>query len=179
MRLSLRVPEGCSNPTLSLDGSPLPARVVDGYLTIERTFKAGEQIELDLGFVPRTVVAHPRVESCRGAVAVERGPVVYCLEQADVPDDVEFHAVHIDPSRPIASRFEPELLGGVVSLELELDVLDTSAWRDRLYAPSEQRVVRRSTMRLVPYFAWANRGPGKMAVWLPVSGGPSRARNHE
>lgn len=172
LRLSLRDPQGRTR-SLTLDGAAVEVQRSDGYLHLERRFSAGERIDVDFGFDARAVVAHPRVDSCRGAVAVERGPLVYCLEQADVADGVDFHALRIDPRRPIAAKREPELLGGITTLEVEFDVADLAAWNGRLYANYGEiagRTRSTSTARLVPYYSWANRGAGTMAVWLPVSG---------
>ncbi len=91
----------------------------------------------------RFTTGHSRVDAVRGCVAIERGPLVYCVEQADLPDmavdDIELRAVR-------AAQWRPDLLGGVQVVELEVP----------------------QPVAAVPYFAWANRGAGPMRVWLPA-----------
>ncbi len=118
---------------------------------------------------PRLVIAHPLVEECRNQVAVLYGPVVYCLEAHDLPADVPLNEVHIPRNIKLTARFEPNLLGGVVVLEGDAVRVREGDWQGRLYQPLLPETGQ-IPIRLIPYFAWANRGPAAMSVWLPIGG---------
>jgi uncharacterized protein len=176
--LSLRIPQWCTRFTAQhadRTDDETSAPVEDGWLRLTRTWQAGERVVLELEMEPRLTEADPRVDAVRGCVAVERGPLVYCLEQVDHPggglDDVV-----IDTSRPLVAKHHPELLGGVTT------VLGTgyrqsipaqgwwpypsgSAGRTDAHDPL---VDNRVDLVAIPYFAWANRQDGAMRVWLPA-----------
>jgi DUF1680 family protein len=118
---------------------------------------------------PRLVEAHPWVESTRGRVAIEWGPLVYCLEQVDHPG-APVADLEIDPKAPLTSRWDGDLLGGVAVVRASGFRVDTASWHHQLYrparsgpAPARQRV----ELTAIPYYAWANREPGAMRVWIP------------
>jgi len=137
-------------PTLRVNGAPLAIDLENGYAKIRRAWKKGDRIELDLPMPVRRVVAHPAVRAAEGRVAFQRGPLVYCAEGADNGGGVLGLAIPDDAG--FTAKFDPALLNGVV-------VLSGSAGWGR-------------PVRLIPYFAWANRGPGEMAVWFPRRPGP-------
>jgi DUF1680 family protein len=113
------------------------------------------------------MTAHPAVEEARGRIAVLRGPLVYCLEEADLPPGVPMHEVHIPRDVRFEASHEPGLLGGVTVLEGEVCRRRAPEWRGRLYAELPETACERVRVRLIPYYAWLNRGPGEMQVWLP------------
>lgn len=121
------------------------------------TPRDGETVTLDLDLPVRLVAAHPRVEAVRGCVALARGPVVYCVEQID--HDVPVEALRLDPARP--PRADGERLTGRA---LVSPAAGGALYRD--YAPAE--IVDETELTAVPYFAWANREPGPMRVWMPI-----------
>ncbi|MBN2369435.1 MAG: glycoside hydrolase family 127 protein [Vicinamibacteria bacterium] len=133
---------------LSVNGEPVDAGLMHGYAVLSRTWSPGDMIALDLPMPIRRVVADERVEDDKGKIALERGPLVYCVEGADNDGSV------LDLIVPDAARFSteirPDLLGGVTVLRA--DVLNRQGRAKRLTA--------------VPYYAWSNRGPGEMAIWL-------------
>jgi hypothetical protein len=142
--------------TLLVNGEAIDAPLEDGYAVVRRTWNAGDTVELDLPMPVRRVLAHNRVEADRGRVALERGPVVYCFEAVDhggrvanlaLPDIGQFGAQH-----------RPELLGGVTVL--------TGEGLARVRR-DERDLVELVTLTAVPYYAWAHRELGEMAVWLP------------
>jgi uncharacterized protein len=144
--------------TLAVNGQPVKPEVVKGFAVLQRTWKAGDAVELDLPMEVRRVLAHEKVEADAGRVALERGPVVYCAEAVDnggrafnlvLPDDAKLEA-----------RSRPDLLGGVtVVTGRALALLPGEDGRS--VATREQDFVA------IPYYAWAHRGEGEMAVWLP------------
>jgi hypothetical protein len=121
----------------------------------------------------RLTEAHPRSDSTRGCVAIERGPLVYCLEGCDQDPSANLMDVEIDQTAPLQTAWRGDLLGGVTVVEAAGHPVDVAPWQDRLYRPAGgQDDAPRRPVRLiaVPYCAWANRGPGAMRVWIPRSG---------
>jgi DUF1680 family protein len=171
--LALRVPAWCAGAAVRAAGRPAAAAPdASGYLRLERTWAPGDVVELDLSMAPRLVEPHPWIEGARGCVAIERGPLVYCLEQADHPG-AALADLEIDAAAPLTAAWDGDRLEGVTVVRAAGLLVDTSAWADRLYrpvgaAPPPPR--RAAPLTAVPYYAWANRGPGAMRVWVPRRG---------
>lgn len=167
MPLRLRVPGWSSGATLTVNDDAVPVSAPGTYAEIDREWHVGDVIVLDLPMPVRLVRAHRLAEEAANQVAVQRGPVVYCLESADLPPDVLIEQAAIRRGaelRPV----EAEIAGTrVLALETELAVLPAPD-PDALYADVSGDEVGAASARLVPYFAWGNRGPGEMSVWLPV-----------
>ncbi len=168
--LALRVPGWCTGASMRVNGRETAGHATpSGYLRLERAWARGDVVELDLPMPARCVVAHPWIESTRGCVAIERGPLVYCLEQADHPG-TRIADLEIDAAAPLQSAWEPDTLDGVTVIRASGWEVDTSAWRHRLYRPlgSAPPAPRRPvTLHAIPYHAWANRESGAMRVWIP------------
>jgi DUF1680 family protein len=174
--LSLRIPQWCREYLVrcgdrTYDQTDAP--VTDGWLRLERTWAPGDRVVLELGLEPRLTAADPRVDAVRGCVAIERGPLVYCLEQVDHPggglDDVV-----IDTARPLAVKQRPDLLGGVTTVVAtghRRSVPDAGWWPYRSADAAPDSVPSGEPVELtaIPYYAWANRQDGSMRVWLPTS----------
>lgn len=143
--------------TLTVNGAVVPLEVQAGYASLRRTWQAGDTVELHLPMPVRRVVAHQQVEADHGRMALERGPLVYCFEWPDNPEG-KVRNVLVPESAPITTEAQPDLLGGIV-------VLKTSG---RAFALDEQgqRTSRDVQLLAIPYYAWAHRGPGEMAVWV-------------
>src|SRR5262249_41636563 len=160
---SLRVPAWCDGAGVRVNGRDVSAAPdATGYVRLERAWMRGDVVELSLPMHPRLVEAHPWIESTRGAVAIERGPIVYCLEQADHPE-TPIADLRIDTEAALSSTWEPELLDGVVVVRGRGFLIDASAWHNRLYRPFNpaSRADRRPVaLTAIPYYAWANREPG-------------------
>ena len=169
--LRLRLPGWASAPTLAINGERLAGfETRDGYAVLDRAWHVGDTVELDLAVTPRLTEAHPWVDPTRGSVAIERGPIVYCLEQPDQEPSVDVRDVEIDVTGNLVDRWWPEILEGVVAVEAEGQAVDTSSAKSWLYAPvgTAAELPRRSTrLTAIPYYAWANRGPAAMRVWIP------------
>ena len=138
-----------------------------GYRAIRRKWQAGDRIVLKLDMAPRLTVANPRVDAARGAVAIERGPLVYCLEAVDNEGMERSGDLRIDPNAPLDDAFEASLLDGVHKVMARGWAADPESWSDSLYQtwplPESDR---ERTLVAVPYYAWANRGAGAMEVWI-------------
>jgi DUF1680 family protein len=162
--LHLRVPGWARGATVSVNGGPAtPASPAKGYARVEREWKAGDRVTLSLPMPVERVRAHPAVRQDAGLVALQRGPLVYCLESADNPGPL--HRVVLPSTSSLTARHEPDLLGGVTVLEGPAERSTDAGWTGRLYraAPEARERVR---IRAVPYYAWDHRAPGEMRVWL-------------
>ena len=147
--LALRIPDWAEGATL--DRNAVPAA---GYATVRRTFTAGDEMRLELPLRTRAARAGERVDAARGCIALQRGPLVYAVEEADQEPGVVVDDLRVDKSTSFRAEHESGLLGGVT-------VLRFPAHRGGSSVPV--------TATAIPYYAWANRGPGPMRVWLPVT----------
>jgi len=159
--LTLRVPSWATDAELvEPDGRRRP--VPPGTVDVTRVFAPGDVVRLDLPVLPRWVEADPRVDAVRGTLAVERGPVVMCVESPDLPGDADVDAVRVDPS------VAPSDGGGTVLVQGSLVDTTTGPWP---YVPTGTGARNgagvATEITLVPYHSWANRGPATMRVWLP------------
>jgi DUF1680 family protein len=171
--LSLRVPGWCQSFRVQVNGAEAKKDLDQGYLIIEREWAAGDVVELNFEVPPFWVQADPRVDSVRGCLALQRGPIVYCLEQQDQEKGVNLLDVKIDPSRGVTTHWRDDLLGGVLILDATGQQQDhangsTKGLYHPLYSGNEDRTSER-TVRLtaIPYYAWGNRGLESMRVWIP------------
>ncbi len=163
---AIRIPGWCGGRyRLTVNGAEAACRMEDGYAVIRRTWTDGDVVNLQLDLTPQVIAANPRVREDIGKVAVTRGPVVYCLEQEDNGPDL--HRVLLADDPDFQEKMEPELLGGVVTLQSRGKVLDQSGWdADTLYRPAQALQCRDVSLKWIPYYAWANRGVGEMTVWV-------------
>lgn len=153
--LSLRVPAWAQGATISVNEAAAESAAVG---TVEvNGLHVGDEVVLDLPMAPRWTRADYRVDATRGQIAVERGPLVYCMESVDLGDTV--NTVAVDTSS------EPAFDGTDVTVSAFTVGVAEQAWP--FAAPSEPSTVDRGSVRLVPYASWGNRGPSTMRVWLP------------
>ncbi|MFB3826773.1 MAG: glycoside hydrolase family 127 protein [Bryobacteraceae bacterium] len=162
--LMVRIPGWAEGATL--DGRKPAA---GSYAALRRVWRAGDRVELLLPMEPRLVAANPYVESARNQVAVMRGPVVYALESPDLPAGVRLSEITLSSRARMTARFEKSLLGGVAVVEAEARVRPEGEWAGLLYRTLRPGPSRSMTVRLIPYFAWSNRGMSHMSVWLPLA----------
>lgn len=167
--LELRVPEWTEAPTLAVNDALLPAPEPGTFARVERVWSAGDRIRLTLPMPVRKLVGHPRLADSAGRVALQRGPLIYAVEAADHPE-IDLHALRLTPETELKPVFRPELLGGVVVLEGRAALADLASWSGTLYrtAGEETPSRRQAPLVAVPYYAWANRTPGDMLVWIPT-----------
>lgn len=143
--------------SVKVNGEEVSSALEQGYFTIERKWKKGDRIELQLDMEVRTVKANGKVEADRGRVAVERGPIVYCAEWPDNDFNVLSLLMNQHPQFEVVEK--PDLLYGLNQIKTSVQTLEYDE-QGRLLAKDRQ-------LTLIPYYAWAHRGPGNMAVWLP------------
>jgi len=143
---------------LAVNGEPVNVELDKGFAVVRRTWKTGDTVELSLPMEVRRVLSHDAVEANSGRVALERGPIVYCAEAVDNGGQV-FNLVLPDDAA-LEPRHRPDLLGGVT-------VIDGQALALHPAEDGRSVVTRPQGFLAVPYYAWAHRGEGEMAVWLP------------
>ena len=156
--LTLRVPSWARGAWLTDRGER--SRVQPGTISVNRSFGVGDVIELELPMTPRWTFPDPRIDSIRGCVAVERGPLVLCVESVDLPEGVDVDVVRIDPGSALDDGDGKVTASGSV-----LEVEDES-WPYR-ESTGTSRPGKDLELPLVPYHSWANRGPATMRVWVP------------
>jgi DUF1680 family protein len=167
--LRLRIPGWANGAALRVNSAPKRTVPEPGrYFEVKRLWSAGDVLELTLPMHVRLLQAHPLVEEARNQVAVQRGPVVYCLESSDLGKGVKVSDVVIPGRIELTPRFDAALLGGVTVLEGKAEALVEAEWSGMLYREWTPPAARVIDLRLIPYYAWGNRGPSEMTVWMPV-----------
>jgi len=170
--LSLRIPAWCRGASVDVDGEQRDATADDnGYARIDRAWASGDVVRLVLPMPVRLTVAHPAVDAVRGTVAIERGPLTYCLESVD-QSGVDLDAVELVAGPPLRVVRREDLLGGTVVIEADGLVRDDRAWTGIGWASLGEEPppsTRPAVLTAIPYYLWANRGPSAMRVWVPLA----------
>lgn len=143
---------------VKVNGQSFSTSLHKGYIEIRRRWKKGDQVWLSLPMPVRRVVADTRVAADRGRVALQRGPLVYCLEGKDQPDD-RVQSVFLSDTAHVQVHYEGGLLGGVTALSMPGFLVHQDGETAIRLEPQ--------TLKAIPYFTWANRGRDNMLVWLP------------
>jgi DUF1680 family protein len=163
--LMLRIPGWCPKHALKVNGKPVAAPVSKGYAKIRRTWSDGDRVELSLAMPIQRVAAHPRVAEDAGRVALQRGPLVYCLEQCDNSPFVR--SIALPDKAKLAARFDKKLFGGTTVIEGEAMAPATAGWKGKLYQPASATQLKPVKFKAIPYCLWDNREAGPMTVWMP------------
>ncbi|MFR9503470.1 MAG: beta-L-arabinofuranosidase domain-containing protein [Rikenellaceae bacterium] len=164
--LKLRIPEWAEGATVNINGSRIDAAAGE-FAVVERKWKSGDKIELTLPMRPIINEANPLVEEARGQVAVSYGPLAYCIEGCDLPHDVSIENVILPVDTKFDVKMEKDLLGGVKTITADAVVRTSEFNKDRLYAPLKGGY-EKFQLKLIPYYAWSNRGEYEMSVFMPV-----------
>jgi DUF1680 family protein len=170
----LRIPGWADSAQVTVNGKALAGIKPGTYLPIQRRWASGDVIRLRMEMPPQVLQANPRVADDTGRVAIQRGPLLYCMEGIDQPHGVDLVDVALHLSQRPGSQFQSEytkdLLGGMVVLRHSGVAYDRSA-SESLYSRYSYQTVktRQVALTLIPYYAWANREATEMQVWTPVS----------
>ncbi len=169
VQLHLRIPGWCKSYAVKINGRvpEVPTQKdADGYVVFGGRWRTGEKIELMLDMPVTLLESNPLVEATKNQVTVKRGPVVYCLESADLPNQNVF-----DVLIPAAIKLQPMPMkvdiGNIMALTGEAKILQSSNWKNTLYK-EVNTATKPIKIKLIPYYAWANRGQTDMTVWMPV-----------
>lgn len=167
--LLLRIPAWCVKYTVKVNGKLWEGSSIEkGYISIEREWRDHDRVELNLDMSVRFIRANSKVQNMAGKVAIMRGPMVYCAEEAD--NGVDLHEILLDPTAQICLEQDDSFEDGMITLHSRgyRDI----AWNDKdaLYFPLNTEIdLAPCDIILVPYYQWGNRKPGQeMRVWLRV-----------
>jgi DUF1680 family protein len=178
--LKLRIPgwlgeTGESQPRLAASvklngGAAVFASDGNGYLTFKRLWKPGDTVDLDFLMPPHLIESNPMIEETLNQVAIKRGPLVYCLEEKPREAGVSFiNNVTLSANRHLTDTFAPSVLNGIEVIEANGLIRDEGHWDGTLYRGRRNASKNSIKLQLIPYFAWANRGPQEMTVWMPLT----------
>lgn len=167
--INLHIPSWCSAYTVCVNGEAYPT---DGgaSVSITRKWKKGDRIELTLDMQPRLIEANPLVEEAKNQIAVMRGPIVYCLEGQDIADGYRINDIAL-PADIRFTEVKMQLEGHpFTALEGEAVLVNTEKWDNQtLYRELRPTQNKKVKIRLIPYYAWDNRGIQDMSLWLPLA----------
>jgi len=168
--LRLRVPQWSRAFKIKLNGKALEFSKTNGHADITRAWENGDTLEIDLEQPVLQLASDARVFSNAGQVALQRGPFVYCVEQADFKEPNAVYRLVLDDAlaRELTAAYQPDLLDGVVVLEGRGYLQPASSISEDLYFPVDEksRQLQPVDLRAIPYYAWENRAPGAMRVWI-------------
>lgn len=164
--VGIRVPGWCKEARVAVNGVPVDptSSLRKGYLRLRRRWQKGDRIELHLAMPVERVEAHPSVRHNGGRVALQRGPVVYCLEEKDNGKDL--HDILLPRNAPL--RVQKDSSGPLKGIPVIVGKAlrrDMGPWKGSLYRASQSEFLP-CTIRAIPYFLWANRGAGEMLTWI-------------
>ena len=167
--LFVRIPEWSKTTAVQINGASRQGAAAGAYYEIRRRWSRGDHVEVTFDMQPRLTRANTLVRENVGRVAVERGPLVYCLEQTDQPKNTRLFDEELSAGRGFTEEFRSDLLGGITVLKHSGSVAEKPLEDEPLYAALEAPKPRSKpvTLTFIPYYAWANRGQDSMEVWVP------------
>lgn len=163
-KLNVRIPGWCGKATLDVNGEDAGSVTPGTYAAIDRTWHDGDTVTLKLDMPVVLMEADPRLRDVYGSVAVMRGPMVYC---AETPDNREASPLELSLTSDEFQESRIDQLEGVVALKGRALAADPSEIGEVLYKKAKQGGVKSTSVTLVPYYAWCNRGASQMTVWMP------------
>jgi DUF1680 family protein len=167
--LFLRIPEWADTAMLCINGTPLQKELKPGtYCELRQSWKAGDIIEMNIPVRAKLVQAHPLVEETSNQVAVQRGPIVYCLESVDIPEGIRISDLAIPADvqfNEISTSIDEARM---LLLEADAHVVSRNSQDNNLYRELDPGPPSTAKIRLIPYYAWGNRGRSDMTVWMAV-----------
>src|SRR5580658_506497 len=166
----VRIPGWADHAQVAVNAKDLTGAAPGAYLPIRRHWSPGDVIRLKVEVVPQVIEANPRVADDTGRVAIQRGPLIYCLEEIDQPGGISLSDVAVNPGRQPAEQFQTEfrndLLGGMVVLHHSGAVYERGASEKALYSHyGREARTQKVPLTFIPYYAWANRQATSMQVW--------------
>ncbi|GAB3648609.1 glycoside hydrolase family 127 protein [Echinicola sediminis] len=166
--LILRVPSWAEGSSITINGDQSITAVPGTFSKIERKWKSGDVITMDMPMEVTFVEGHPRIEETRNQVAIKRGPVVYCAESPDLPKGTNILDVYVngDPSL-LKTEYRPDFLGGLSVIQGEVLIRKENKG-EGMYRKVAKPEWQTHSTQFVPYYAWSNRGNAEMSVFLPV-----------
>lgn len=167
--LYTRIPAWSQHTTVKVNGKPEGRPVAGEYLALRRTWTVNDRVEISFDMTPQVVHANPAVADDTGRITLQRGPIIFCMEQLDQAEQAleKFPLMSAKLAAESTSKYEPNLLDGVVTLEHPGAIEQTSSASALYSSGTAKKTVTNTSLKLVPYYAWANRAPSSMQVWIP------------
>ena len=175
--LKLRIPGWAKGAEIKVNDKAVEEPQPGSYISIERTWTAGDQVVVILPMQPRLIKAHPKVEEVRNHIAVMNGPVVYCIEGVDLPEGAHMSEIHVSRNVELTRQFDPNYFGGMNIFEGQFCrvIENNSTTQDEsegsifnsLYQDVGPEMIEKIKIKLIPYYTWNNRGITEMTVWIP------------
>lgn len=147
--------------TININGKPFTYKIEKGYAVINRSWKKGDLVSLDLPMQPKKIFANEKVKADAGRFAIQYGPVIYCLEGPDNKDSIIQNIV-VDKMASMQVSYRSDLLNGI-------NVITTDGEASKRQLNTTDLITTKQKVTAIPYYAWNNRGPGEMEVWIPYT----------
>lgn len=165
--IALRVPGWATGATITINGEVANVEVKPStYAVLNREWKAGDVIVIDIPMEATLVEGHPRIEEARNQVAVKRGPVVYCVESPDLPENTSILDLYIEGEGELKLEQDESVLGGIPLISADARLRSQS--KENMYNVVNKPQWQEFNVKFVPYYAWSNRGTAEMTVFVPV-----------
>lgn len=163
--LGLRIPGWCNQAGLKINDQEINLTDITekGYAIINRKWNNGDQLVLHLPMSVERIKSHPQLRSNVGKVTIQRGPVVYCLEEID--NGSNLFDLKLPSNNKLIAEYDHELLGGITIIRGTALRTDKESWNSKLYQSGQEKMLSVPIM-LIPYYAWSNRESGEMLVWI-------------
>lgn len=164
--MAFRMPEWCNSYTVKVNGEEAEYVLSNGYVSIVREWKTSDTIEINLKMEIQEITANPNVKDDIGKVAIQRGPFIYCLEEADNGDNL--HLIKLPKNAEYHYEFDPNFFNGVVKIKVKAKKLVIgSEWKEKLYISNKKEPeYEECEVTFIPYYSWANRTEGEMRVFV-------------
>lgn len=163
----LRIPEWAKGSKIKLNGKDAGVKTLAGtFAKIERKWSIGDVINIEMPMEINLVEGHPLIEEVRNQVAIQRGPVVYCIESPDLPEGTSILDVYLDGDSKMKAEFDSDFLGGVTTISGNVLLRKNKA--KGMYRAVLKPEFLKYKSKFIPYYAWSNRGEAEMTVFMPV-----------
>ena len=165
--IQVRIPKWADGSTLKVNEQDAGVNINPGtFATLNRTWKAGDIIVLDMPMEVKRIEGHNRIEETRNQIAVKRGPIIYCIETPDLPRNTSILNAYIKGDAELKAVHKSDFLEGVTVIETELQLREDR--NDEMYQAISKPTFKSHKTQLVPYYSWSNRGQAEMTVFMPV-----------
>jgi uncharacterized protein len=163
--ICLRIPGWSKGYIIKANGKAAEYTIENGYAVLNRRWKNGDTVELILDMTPRRIHANPKVSDDIGKVAIQRGPLVYCLEGAD--NGAGLQKIYLPKDAQLKEAYLPDKLGGIYEIKTAGSFIEDT--EDLLYKYDTEFSYKKKELTFIPYYTWANRGENEMTVWVHES----------
>ncbi|WP_109619378.1 glycoside hydrolase family 127 protein [Sediminitomix flava] len=166
--LLLRIPEWAETASIKVNGVDAEVAIESGsFARIERKWKKGDVVTIDFPMDITLVEGHSRIEEVRNQVAIKRGPVVYCVESPDLPENTSIVNLYLSGESELNAEYKADFLGGVTTISGDI-LLRKDSKDTKMYSTVSKPDFESYTTTFVPYFSWSNRGDSEMTVFMPI-----------